>query len=35
MHQDAQAALAPVIAAAESIAGITAHTGRAAPDVIT
>ncbi len=35
MHQDAQFALAPVIAAAEAIAGITSHTGRAAPDVIT
>jgi phosphoglucomutase len=35
MHQDAQVALAPVIAAAQAIAGITAHTGRAAPDVIT
>jgi phosphoglucomutase len=35
MHQDAQAALAPVIAAAQVIAGISEHTGRAAPDVIT
>ncbi|MBI1416460.1 MAG: alpha-D-glucose phosphate-specific phosphoglucomutase [Limimaricola sp.] len=35
LHQDAQAALAPVIAAAEEIARIKAHTGRAAPDVIT
>ena len=35
LHQDAQAALAPIIAAAEAIAGIRAHTGRAAPDVIT
>ncbi|MCX7301039.1 MAG: alpha-D-glucose phosphate-specific phosphoglucomutase [Rhodobacterales bacterium] len=35
MHQDAQVALAPVIAAAEAIAGITSHTDRAAPDVIT
>ncbi|MCC6305689.1 MAG: alpha-D-glucose phosphate-specific phosphoglucomutase [Rhodobacteraceae bacterium] len=32
---DAQAALAPVIAAAEAIAGIAARTGRAHPDVIT
>ena len=29
------AALAPLIAAAEALAGIRAHTGRAAPDVIT
>ena len=35
LHQDAQTALAPIIAAAESIAGIRAHTGRFAPDVIT
>lgn len=35
MHQDAQAALANVIAAAEEIAGIKAHTGRDAPDVTT
>ncbi|MEO0694216.1 MAG: alpha-D-glucose phosphate-specific phosphoglucomutase, partial [Pseudomonadota bacterium] len=35
MHQDAQAALATVIAAAEEIAGIKAHTGRDAPDVTT
>jgi len=33
--QDPQAALAPVIAAVEAIAGIAARTGRAAPDVIT
>lgn len=32
---DPQAALAPVIAAAEELAGIRARTGRAAPDVIT
>lgn len=32
---DPQAALAPVIAAAEAIAGIAARTGRTAPDVIT
>ncbi len=35
LHKDAQQALAPIIAAAETIAGIKAHTGRAAPDVIT
>ncbi len=33
--QDTQAALAPLIAAAESLAGIKARTGRAAPSVIT
>ena len=33
--QDPQAALAPVIAAVEAIAGIAARTGRKAPDVIT
>jgi len=33
--QDPQAALAPVIAATEALAGIAARTGRAAPDVIT
>jgi phosphoglucomutase len=33
--QDPQAALAPVIAAIETLAGIAARTGRAAPDVIT
>ncbi len=32
---DPQAALAPVIAATEAIAGIAARTGRTAPDVIT
>ncbi|BBE71330.1 alpha-D-glucose phosphate-specific phosphoglucomutase [Oharaeibacter diazotrophicus] len=32
---DAQEALAPVIAAADQLAGITARTGRTAPDVIT
>ncbi|THD82990.1 alpha-D-glucose phosphate-specific phosphoglucomutase [Aliigemmobacter aestuarii] len=32
---DAQAELAPVIAAAHEIAGIAAHTGRSAPDVVT
>ena len=35
LHKDAQLALAPIIAAAEAIAGIAAHTGRNAPDVIT
>ncbi len=35
MNRDAQEALAPVIAAADAIAGIRAHTGRAEPDVIT
>lgn len=32
---DAQEMLAPVITAAETLAGIAHHTGRAAPDVIT
>jgi len=32
---DAQAALAPVIRAAHGLAGIAAHTGRSAPDVVT
>jgi phosphoglucomutase len=32
---DPQEALAPVIAAAEALAGITAHIGRTAPDVVT
>ncbi len=35
MGQDAQVALADTIAAAEAIAGISAHTGRSKPDVIT
>jgi len=35
LHQVAQDALAPVIAAIEEIAGIRALTGRAGPDVIT
>ncbi len=35
LHQDAQEALAPVIVAADAIAGIAAHTGREKPDVIT
>nr|WP_256500149.1 alpha-D-glucose phosphate-specific phosphoglucomutase [Limimaricola litoreus] len=33
--RDPQEALAPVIAAADEIAGITSHTGRDAPNVIT
>ena len=32
---DPQEALAPVIAAAEAIAGIAGQTGRTAPDVVT
>ena len=32
---DAQEALAPVIRAAHALAGIAAHTGRSAPDVVT
>ncbi len=35
LHQDAQAALAPVIAAAGALAQIKRITGRTAPDVIT
>ncbi|MEM1374475.1 MAG: alpha-D-glucose phosphate-specific phosphoglucomutase [Pseudomonadota bacterium] len=35
LHRDPQDALAPVIAAADAIAGIRNRTGRAAPDVIT
>lgn len=35
LHHDAQDALAPVIAAAEALAGISTRTGRTAPDVIT
>lgn len=35
LSNDPQAALAPVIAAAHAIAGIAAHTGRSAPDVVT
>ncbi|MGQ0610320.1 MAG: alpha-D-glucose phosphate-specific phosphoglucomutase [Paracoccaceae bacterium] len=35
LAQDPQEALAPVIRAAQEVAGIAAHTGRAAPDVIT
>ena len=35
LHDETQAALAPIIAAAEALAGIEAYTGRTAPDVIT
>jgi phosphoglucomutase len=35
LHRDPAQALAPIIAAADAIAGIRTHTGRAAPDVIT
>jgi phosphoglucomutase len=35
LDHDPQAALAPVIAAAEAIAGIMAMTGRSGPDVVT
>jgi phosphoglucomutase len=35
LAQDPQAALAPMIAAAEEIAQIRKHTGRTAPDVVT
>lgn len=35
MNRDPQEALAPVIAAADELAGITTRTGRAAPDVIS
>lgn len=35
LHNDAQEALAPIIAAADAIAGIQRHTGRNAPNVIT
>lgn len=35
LHLDPQQALAPIITAAHDFAGITAHTGRTAPDVIT
>ena len=35
MDRDPQEALAPIIAAADQIAGIRRHTGRDAPDVIT
>jgi phosphoglucomutase len=35
LELDAQVALAPVIRAAHALAGIAAHTGRTAPDVVT
>lgn len=35
LTEEPQTALAPVIAAAHAIAGIAAHTGRSAPDVVT
>ena len=35
LDHDAQEALAPVIRAAHALAGIAAHTGRTAPDVVT
>ncbi len=35
LDQEVQAALAPVIAAAEDLAGLRARTGRAGPDVVT
>jgi phosphoglucomutase len=35
LDHDAQSALAPVIRAAHQIAGITSHTGRTEPDVVT
>jgi phosphoglucomutase len=35
LHRDPQEALAPVIAAADAIAGIRSHTGRNKPDVMT
>jgi phosphoglucomutase len=35
LDHDPQAALAPVIRAAHALAGIAAHTGRTAPDVVT
>jgi phosphoglucomutase len=35
LDHDAQEALAPVIRAAHALAGIAAHTGRDAPDVVT
>ncbi len=35
LDRDAQEALAPVIAAAHELAGIGAHTGKTAPDVVT
>ncbi|MDP4605828.1 MAG: alpha-D-glucose phosphate-specific phosphoglucomutase, partial [Erythrobacter sp.] len=35
LAEDTPAMLAELIAAAEAIAGIAAHTGRTAPDVVT
>jgi phosphoglucomutase len=35
LDRDPQEALAPIIAAAHEVAGIAAHTGRHAPDVVT
>ncbi|MDF0489764.1 alpha-D-glucose phosphate-specific phosphoglucomutase [Sphingomonas sp. H39-1-10] len=35
LAQDTPQALAPLIAAAEAVAGITRHTGRSQPDVVT
>jgi phosphoglucomutase len=35
LHQDTQSTLAELIALSRGIAGIEAHTGRAAPDVVT
>ncbi len=35
LHEEVQGALGPVIRAAEALAGIRAHTGRDAPNVIT
>lgn len=35
LDQDPQVALAPIIVAADAVAGINQHTGRNAPDVIT
>ena len=35
LHHDPQDALAPIIAAAQAVAGIEERTGRSAPDVIT
>jgi phosphoglucomutase len=35
LDEDPQTALAPVIRAAHELAGIAAHTGRSAPDVVT
>ncbi|QYK40085.1 MAG: alpha-D-glucose phosphate-specific phosphoglucomutase [Paracoccaceae bacterium] len=35
LHEDPQVALAPIVRAAHDIAGIAAHIGRTAPDVVT